>query len=372
MKILYVTTISRTMNFFSKLIEQLVKDKHTVELACNDKIAEIPEIYRKLGCQSYSVSTSRSPLSRGNLTAIRQIKAVVESNHYDIVHCHTPIAAFCTRLACRKARKKGTRVFYTAHGFHFYKGAPKKNWLLYYPLEKLCARFTDVLITINREDYAFAQRKLRAKEVRYVPGVGIDLEKFQNIEIDKAAKRQELGVPEDGVLLLMIGELNDNKNQATAIRALAQLQGQNVYCVIAGRGAKQEALQKLIDVLGMQERIRLLGFRKDIGELCKTADALVFPSYREGLPVSVMEAMANSLPVVCSRIRGNVDLIDEPKEGGEGGGFFFDPNSVEACKEAIQKLLSADRKALGSYNAEKIKAFEVGRIIETMKELYQL
>lgn len=372
MRILYVTTISRTMNFFGKLIEKLVRGKHTVDIACNDSVAEIPELYRKLECQTYSITTSRSPFSKGNLAAIRQLKQVVEANHYDIVHCHTPIAAFCTRLACRGVRKKGTRVFYTAHGFHFYQGAPKKNWLMYYPLEKLCARFTDVLITINKEDYAFAGKKLKAKEIHYVPGVGIDLEKFQSIQIDRDAKRQELGVPVDAVLLLMIGELNSNKNQGTAIRALAQLKEEKVYCVIAGRGSLQGSLQALIDELGMSDRIKLLGFRKDIGALCKAADVFVFPSYREGLPVSVMEAMANGLPVACSRIRGNVDLIDELDENGKGGGVLFDPKSVEECRAAVAKLLQSDMEAVGRYNTEKIKEFEVGRVIEMMEGLYGL
>lgn len=372
MKILYVTTISRTMNFFGKFIEKLINDNHEVEIACNDTVAEIPELYRKLGCKTYSISTSRSPFSKGNVTAIRQLKKIVEENHYDIVHCHTPIAAFCTRVACRKVRKKGTKVFYTAHGFHFYKGAPKKNWLMYYPLEKICAGFTDVLITINKEDYATAQKKIPADRVCYVPGVGIDLDKFNGIVVDRAAKRQELGIPENALLFLMIGELNANKNHRTAINALKQLGREDVYCVIAGRGGLQEELQRLIDDLHMSRQIQLLGFRRDIGELCKTADVFLFPSYREGLPVSVMESMACGLPVVCSRIRGNVDLIDEIEPGKTGGGTMFDPHSIESCRQAVEKLLESDLEQAGNYNLNKIKDFEVGRVIGLVEELYGL
>ena len=156
MKILYITTIGGTMNFFQSFIQRLVQEGHTVDIACNNTTSKVAGFYYELGCNVYAIQTSRSPLNKGNIRAIRQIKTLVENNHYDIVHCHTPIAAMCTRIACRRARKQGTKVFYTAHGFHFYKGAPLKNWLVYYPVEKICSYFTDILITINREDYALS------------------------------------------------------------------------------------------------------------------------------------------------------------------------------------------------------------------------
>lgn len=167
MKILYVTTIGATMNFFREFVDELIKDGNTVDIATNETTSVVPEFYKNLGCKVYPIETSRSPLQKGNVVAINQIRKLVTEEHYDIVHCHTPIAAMCTRLACRKVRKQGTKVFYTAHGFHFYKGAPLKNWLLYYPVEKICAHFTDVLITINQEDYELAQKKMKAKKVVY-------------------------------------------------------------------------------------------------------------------------------------------------------------------------------------------------------------
>ena len=161
------------MRFFIQLVKELVEEGHTVDIAANTSISNVPNEYIELGCNVFPISCTRSPLERGTVTAIKQLKQVVSVGNYDIVHCHTPIAAMCTRLACRKVRKQGTRVFYTAHGFHFYKGAPLKNWLLYYPVEKLCAYWTDVLITINQEDYVLAQGKLAAKRIEYIPGVGI-------------------------------------------------------------------------------------------------------------------------------------------------------------------------------------------------------
>jgi len=362
MKILYVTTIGGTMDFFVSFIKQLLKEGNTVDIATNENNSKVPECYKEWGCTVYQIDTSRSPLNMGNIKAITQIKELVAKEKYDIVHCHTPVAAMCTRLACRRARKNGTRVFYTAHGFHFYKGAPLKNWMLYYPVEKICAHFTDVLITINQEDYALALKKMKAKRVEYVPGVGIDLTKFGKATVDMSAKRKELGIPEDATLLLSVGELNENKNHETVIRAISDMN--DVCYIIAGRGLLQEYLQNVINELGMTERVKLLGYRKDIGELCEVADAFIFPSFREGLSVSLMEAMASGLPIVCSRIRGNIDLINE------NGGVLFDPHSIEECKQSIEYLMNTDLIKFGVHNTERIKEFEIGNVCKIMKDIY--
>lgn len=363
MKILYVTTIGGTMNFFNSFIKQLINEGHTIDIATNERNSKVPACYHEWGCKVHQIDTSRSPLNKGNVKAIRQLNFLVEQEKYDIVHCHTPVAAMCTRLACRKARKEGTMVFYTAHGFHFYKGAPLKNWMLYYPVEKICAHFTDVLITINQEDYALAQKKMKAKRVEYVPGVGIDLTKFGQAAVDKSAKRKELGIPEDATLLLSVGELNENKNHETVIRAIKDVE---VYYVIAGRGGLQEHLQRVINELGMTEKVKLLGFRADVAELYQAADVYVLPSVREGLNVSIMEAMASGLPVVCGRIRGNIDLIDED------GGSLFEPQNVNDCKKSLEDVLSRERECLGKHNVKRVHAMSIKKINAQMKDLYQL
>lgn len=178
MKILYITTVGGMMSFFTRIIQVLLKENNTVDIACNNTVSDVLQCYRDWGCTIYSLSCTRSPLDKGNLKAIKEIKYIVSKGKYDIVHCHSPIAAMCTRLACRTLRKNGVRVFYTAHGFHFYKGAPLKNWMIYYPIEWLCAHWTDTLITINKEDYDRARKHMHAKHVEYVPGVGIDLSLF--------------------------------------------------------------------------------------------------------------------------------------------------------------------------------------------------
>ena len=364
MKILYVTTIGGTMNFFNSFINLLINEGHTIDIATNEHDSKVPACYREWGCRVYQIDTSRSPLKRGNLKAIKQIKKLVKKEKYDIVHCHTPIAALCTRLACSKARKNGTKVFYTAHGFHFYKGAPLKNWLLYYPVEKICAHFTDVLITINREDYALAQKKIKAKQVEYVPGVGVDLTRFGQTVVDKSAKRKELGIPENATLLLSVGELNENKNHETVIRAIKDL---DVYYIIAGKGGLQAHLQDVIDGLGMTNQVNLLGFRDDISELCEAADIYVMPSCREGLSVALMEAMASGLPCVVSKIRGNTDLIQEAK-----GGFLCETMDVAAYAEKLNCLACNPelREKMGRNNLIAIRKFSIETVTEEIRKIY--
>lgn len=316
MKILYVATVGGFMKFFKDLVRQLIDDGHVVDFAANQSSSKVPDYYSKWGCKIFDISCSRSPLSFGNIKAIKQIRNLAKE--YDIVHCHTPIAAACTRLACKGLRKKGVKVIYTAHGFHFYKGAPKKNWLIYYPVEKICARWTDVLITINKEDYELAKKKLHAKKVEYVPGVGIDVDKFANTMVNRIQKRQEIGVPEDAFMLLSVGELNANKNHHIVIKALAEIGDPNIHYVIAGKGDKKDELEALAKELNVN--LHLLGYRSDVAELYKVADLYILPSIREGLNVSVMEALSSGCPVVASKIRGNVDMISND--------YCFNPFSI--------------------------------------------
>ena len=368
MRILYVTTISLTMNsFFKPHIDMLVKEGHQVDIACNDKELPLDSLYEQLGCRFHTIDFSRSPLSFDNIKAYGQLKKVVENENYDIVHCHTPNASVITRLVCRQFRKKiGLKVFYTAHGFHFYKGAPVLNWLFFYPVEKFCSRFTDKLITINKEDYELAKNKFKAKEVHYVSGVGIDLSKFENVQVDRKAKRKEIGVPDDAFLLLSVGELNENKNHQVIIRALAKLENPSIHYAIAGEGDKKEYLLQLAEELGVSEQVHLLGYRTDIPELLTIADCFAFPSYREGLSVSLMEAMAEKMPCLVSEIRGNMDLIDSR------GGVLFNPYSADDCFDALEKLLESDFESLGKYNYKKIQDFSKESVLHIMNSIYAL
>lgn len=365
MKILYVTTVGVTMGFFTKFLQELIAEGNTVELACSEPKG-IPE---KLACcKVHTLSCSRSVFRLGNLKAIKQIKAVVDKGNYDIVHCHTPIAAACTRIACRKARKNGTKVIYTAHGFHFFQGAPWKNWLVFYPVEKLCSYLTDVLITINQEDFQLAKRKLKAKHTEYIPGVGIDVSRFRDAQVDKTQKREELNIPQDACVAFSVGELNENKNHITVIRALAEPELQGVHYMIAGQGSRKDFLLAEAEKLNVTNRVHLLGQRKDVPELYKIVDVYMHPSYREGLPVAVMEAMAAGLPCVGSNIRGVRDLIEEHK-----GGFLCESTDVRDFADKISSIFtSADTASrFSAYNTEKIMQFDSININDQMMGIYQ-
>lgn len=317
----------------------------------------------------YNIPFERNPLKPGNLKAYKELKHIIDEGKYDIIHCHTPVGAMLTRLAAKQARKKGTKVFYTAHGFHFYKGAPAINWILYYPVEKWLSRYTDVLITINKEDYERA-KTFKAGKVCYVPGVGIDLKKFNVGYVNKEQKRKEIGVSTNDFVLLSVGELIPRKNHEVVIRALSVLKQLNklshIEYVICGRGAYEADLKKLAEELGVTDHIHFLGYRNDISEICNCADLFVFMSHQEGLPVALMEAMACGLPAVCSNIRGNTDLIEDGVTG------LISNNTPEELAEVINEMRNDAvlRDRLASAALQKIKQFDLSCVEDEMTKIY--
>lgn len=312
----------------------------------------------------YDIKFARFPFSKTNIKAYKQLKKLIQENNYDIIHCHTPVAGVLTRLAARK--NKNTTVIYTAHGFHFFKGAPLLNWLIYYPVERFCARFTDKLITINKEDYERAKRfSLRKNgKVYYVPGVGIDLDKIENIKVDIKKKKAELGIQENTTVLLSVGELNKNKNHETVLQVLSKLKDKNFIYLICGRGVLKEYLERKIQELHLENKAKLLGYRSDVIEILKISDLFIFPSKREGLPVSVIEAMVCKLPVIASNVRGNRDLI--AKEN------LFEPNDVAALTNLIKKQLEAiQNKELKKVDYANLEQYSLKNVLKQMTEIYE-
>ena len=355
------TTDSMIWNFLIPHIKELEQKGFYVECACSitgDFYKNLVEIH---GIKMNEIPFVRSPYSLKNLDALKKLCKLIKEKKYDTIFCHEPVGGVMGRVAGRKYRCK---VIYMAHGFHFYKGAPVKNWLLYYPVEKFCAHLTDVLITINKEDHDLAQKKMKAKCVKYVPGVGIDLQKYSQSTIAKAAKRREFGIPEDAVVLLSVGELNSNKNHETIIRAIADM---DVYYMIAGDGDLRQHLQNVIDTLGACDRVKLLGYRCDVKDLYRAADIFVFPSFREGLSVALMEAMASGLPCIASKIRGNVDLIENNK-----GGFLCDPQNDTEFTVKLNTLASNTelREKMGRHNLISVQKFSVETAINEMCRIY--
>ncbi len=365
MKILYVTTISNTVNaFLIPHIKMLIDGGHQVDVAFNIEQEIKPEIF-EMGCKVYELPLQRSPLSRDNFKAYRMLKNIINSEEYDLVHTHTPVASAIVRLACRKLNS--VKVFYTAHGFHFFKGAPIRNWLVYYPIEKCLARYTDTLITINKEDYERAKSKFKAKRVEYIPGVGIDLEKFNAVEIDRALKRSQLGLPEDAFVILSVGELNKNKNHEVIIRAISKIDNPHIHYVICGEGQLDEYLRNLSKELGIEKQVHLLGFRKDVAEIGKASDIFAFPSKREGLGLAAIEAMACGLPIITSNIHG---IVDYSIDGITGYATTFD--DLSGFANSILKLFEDEalRIEYGKHNLNSIVKYDVNNILLRLQEIY--
>lgn len=340
---------------------------------CSDeKIVALKETLKQMNVKCFQIDFSRNVLNVSqNIKAYKQTKKIIDENNYTLIHSHSPIGGFLSRIAARNARKRGTKMVYTAHGFHFFKGAPLMNWLIFYPIERISSRWTDVLVTITHEDYQLAQKKMYAKEVVYVPGVGIETALFAPKEGDAAindSKRKELGIAMTDTVILSVGELNKNKNHEIVLRSLVQLGRKDVHYVIAGRGVLKEHLEQLAQKLGVSNQLHLLGFRTDVKELFKMADFFAHPSFREGLSVAVMEAMANGLPVICTEIRGNTDLIEDGK-----GGYLFKPAEQETAYNALKCMMDNDeRMSMGAFNLKKSEMLDVNSVLEVMRGIYSV
>lgn len=325
-----------------------------------DGVCEIPY------CDHFvNIDYARSPFSKQTIVAYGQLRSLFKREHFDIVHTHTPVGGVLTRLAARDARRDGTKIIYTAHGFHFYNGAPIANWLLWYPVERVMSRFTDVLVTINNEDYKRAKEFAHCR-VEYLPGVGIDLSKF-NQKCDVKAIRKNLGLYQGDYFILAVGDLIKRKNHQSIIRALVQLDDK-FKLFICGTGVEHDNLSDLVDSLGLKNKVFFLGFRNDIAQLMAAADVLVFPSIHEGLPVSVMEAMASGLPVIATKIRGIVpDLIDDYVDG-----LILDSDQPD-CIAAAVRTLSDDEalsKRLSLRAQDKVNKFSIAAVLLKARQLY--
>lgn len=355
-------------------IELLQKMGYEVHVACNfekgstcseEKIQELKEKLKKMQVKFFQIDFERNVMKLNqDLKAYKQVLKLARKYHYTFIHCHSPIGGVVGRLV---GHKTNTKVIYTAHGFHFYEGAPLLNWLIYYPIEKLLSRFTDVLITINQEDYHRAKSKFHAKRVEYVPGVGIDIKRFQNVKVDILQKRKELGIRSKDIVLLSVGELNKNKNHEIVIKALSGLDRPDVKYLLVGQGELKNYLKNLARKLEVEDQVKFLGFRSDVAEIYKIADAFIFPSKREGLGLAAIEAMASGLPLITSNIHG---IKDYSKENITG--FLCDANDWKTWKVKIEKILKEEkaRKEFGKNNIEIASQYDVKKISSIMHKIY--
>lgn len=365
-KILYVTTVSRTINaFLSPHIESLIDEGYKVDCACSiDKEIDSRILYK--GCNIFDIPFSRNPVDIKNIKAFRKLIKIQKENQYDIVHVHTPVASVYGRLLKRKYPK--LKTIYTIHGFHFFKGGPKINWLIYYPIEKVMAKYTDIAITINSEDFERA-KKIGIKEVHSTNGVGLDLSFYNNKLYDKAKCREKFNLNEDDFVIAMIAEVNKNKNHIQMINAVEKLAKENkkIKVLCAGDGPLLEVIKDEIKRRKLDGIIGMLGFRNDINEIIACSDVGILMSYREGLPRNIMELMAFGKPVIGTNIRGIRDLIEEGKNG-----YLVQVGDYMQTYYALDILMSDD-KLLGKMSKcalDKVKKYSVNSVMNQLMKIY--
>ncbi len=376
-KALVMASVASMIDLFNmeniKILRDLGFDVH---VACNFKFGSITSQKRvnefRVELESSGIKTFQLPVPRrisafsDIIKSFKLMRQLCQDNSYQIVHCHSPIGGVIARFACKNQRKNGTKIIYTAHGFHFFKGASIKNWMIYYPVEKFLAKYTDILITMNEEDYKTAN-KFKSTTVKYVPGIGVDTDEIKNVKVDRVSKRLEFGIKYNDFILLSVGQLSKRKNHKVIVNALSKITDEKVKLLICGLGELENYLSDLVKQLNLEERVVFAGYRNDIKELLYIADCFVFPSLQEGLPVALMEAMSAGLPVVCSKIRGNTDLIENGK-----GGFLVDSQDVGGFAKALSDIINDKKisKQMSAYNLTEINKFDSKSVNKIMKQIY--
>ena len=363
MKILYTATVlSHICQFHLPYLQMLKEQGHEVHVAAHDNLAEKNGLRLQYTDKFTEIPFARSPASTSNIKAYKKLRKLIDAERYDTIVCNTPMGGIVTRLAAKKARRNGTKVIYMAHGFHFYKGASKKAWLMYYPVERYMARYCDVLVTINEEDYALAKAKFRNTNVEHIHGVGVRTDRYHPASAEElTAMRAAEGLSGEDFAILCTGELNANKDQKTLISAAAKLRDKipGLKVLLAGNGPLENELREQIRNLGLEDTVKLLGYRTDLEKVVPATDVVVSCSRREGLPLNIVEAMLCEKPVIAAINRGHNELI---KDGVNG--YLFAPGDADKLAKKIVKLTENRTLSgkMGRAGYEKAQAYTVDAV----------
>ncbi|WP_270369074.1 glycosyltransferase family 4 protein [Limosilactobacillus fermentum] len=374
-KVLIVcTTASMVGNFNIPNIRLLKRMGYDVEVACNFKDVsswslndsnKLKKLLEALNVKCFQIDFVRSPFKiLSNCKAYKELNKIIMQRDYNFIHCHTPIAGALTRLS---AKRNGVKVIYTAHGFHFFKGGPLKNWIIYYPIEKWLSSYTDILITINNEDYLLAKDKMNSNQVFKINGAGVDINRFRKKMNYRKGIREKLNISDNQIVLLSVGELNRNKNHKTIIEALGSINNRDLVYVIAGVGSEKANLISLSKKNGIEKSLKLIGYVDKVEQIYSAADIFVFPSKREGLSFAGIEAMSAGLPIVGSNVRGVKDYILEGRSG-----FLLKPNDYKGFADKILFLARHNtiRKKMGAFNEKIANQYDISNVNKKMFEIY--
>ena len=368
-KVLFTATVaSHICQFHLPYMEMLKNNGIEVHVAAKDNLSEKNGLEMKFFDKYFDVPFSRSPRDKENITAYKMLKGIINANEYDLIVCNTPMGGIITRLAAIKSRKKGTKVIYIAHGFHFYKGAPKKNWLVFYNIEKLFARLCDMVITINDEDFETAKKSFKA-DIRHIHGIGVSKERYYpKSQKEQLEIRKKLELSSDDFVILCTGELNYNKNQTQLISAAEILKDKipNLKILFAGNGPKEEELLEQIKTADLKDNIILLGYRTDLENIVPAVDLVVSCSRREGMPLNIIEAMLCKKPIVATYNRGHNELINEGVNG-----YLVSPESPADLADRIYKIYS-DPETASSFALRSERIAQSYTVASVEKELSDL
>lgn len=373
-KILIITTIGGFLpQFEMNDVKILMEQGYEVHYASNfaNPVYELDtELLEKTGIKLHPLNIQKSPLQlRRNMRALKEIISILRREEISVIHCHNPIGGVLGRLAAVAGGPAKPYVIYTAHGFHFYDGAPLLNWLLFFPAEFLLAGYTDSIITINREDDVRARRHLagRLKAVYRIPGVGVRTSRFAPDSDVRRQVRKALQIQEDTFYILSVGELNRNKNHEVIIRAIARLKDPRICYGICGKGYRREYLEKLVREKGMEHQVRFFGFRNDIPEMLQGADCFAFPSKREGLGIAALEAMAAGLPMITSDCRGTREYMEDNVTG-----YVCRSGRVSEYARLIREMKEHPerRREMSGVCQSVAERFNLDRTDRIMREIY--
>lgn len=319
--------------------------------------------------KSYKLSIKRNPFTFYNIKAVFELKKIIEKERYEIIHTHTPMGAVVTRIALKLTKMKNIKILYTAHGLHFFKGCSFKNYILYYPIEKILSKYTDMIITINKEDYNFAKEHFNTK-IRYIPGIGFDEYKFKD-KLNKKEKnefRKSIGLNTDDYVISYVAEISKRKRHNYLLEVISKMNVTNEKFLFIGDDSRIGLIQKYVKKYKLQDVVKIIGFSNDIVKYLDISDLVISVSMQEGLPLNIMEAMYKEKPIIVTDCRGNRDLIKNRVNGIVVG---LDNKEELIC--AIDELKNDKKLAsrLGKKNKNIIDKYSIVSVFVKMEKIYQ-